>query len=166
MVSIVASDEEEYVPHAATKKIAIKTPRPVQVKSEKNEGSVPVTTAVIPKPKARRLNGNNVRRSDLPNFAQGKWRSTFLPTLYERFFTSDEPFDEFNAGSDEFVALLQSIIKEVYPNVDYEVTSSDSIHFLVRHLTCLNIEINFFLTTLISFALSRRIIGSTKKDPT
>ena len=166
MVSIVASDEEEYVPHAATKKFAIKTPRPVQVKSEKrNEGSVPVTTAVIPKPKARRLNGNNVRRSDLPDFAQGKWRSTFLPTLYERFFTSDEPFDEFNAGSDEFVALLQSIIEEVYPNVDYEVTSSDSIHFLVRHFTCLNIEIDFFFTTLIS-SLSRHIIGSTKKDPT
>ena len=144
MVSIVSSDEEDYVPHIATKKIAIKTPRPVQVKSEKrNERSMP---AVIPKPKARRLNGNNVRRSDLPDFAQAKWRSTFLPTLYEQFFTSDEPFDEFNAGSDEFVALLQSIIKEVYPSVDYEVTSSDSIHFLVCHFTCLNIEIDFFFS--------------------
>jgi len=71
--------------------------------------------------------------SDLPEFAVEKWRDTFLPTLYDKFFTSDQPFEGFYKGSDRFVALLQGIIKEVYPDVDYEVTSSDSIHFLVRH---------------------------------
>jgi len=80
----------------------------------------------------RRMNGNNVRMSDLPEFAQEKWRETFLPTLYDKFFTSDQPFDGFCRGSNQFVALLQALIREVYPNVDYEVTSTDSIHFLVR----------------------------------
>jgi hypothetical protein len=147
MVSIAASDKEDkYVPHAAAKKTAMKTLRPtVQVKSEKRDkGSMPVAKADIPKQKAKRLNGNNVRMSDLPDFARGKWRSTFLPTLYDKFFTSDKPFDEFTASSNEFVALLQSVINEVYPNVDYKATSSDGIHFLVRHFTCLFTGINFF----------------------
>ena len=88
--------------------------------------------------KAKRLNGNNVRVADLPEFAQRKWRDTFLPTLYDKFFASDEPFDGFYRCSNEFVALLQSIVEEVYPDVDYEVNSSDSIHFLVRQFPCLN----------------------------
>ena len=69
--------------------------------------------------------------TDLPQFAQGKWHKTFLPTLYDKFFTSKEPFDDFTKGSDEFVALLQATIKEVFPEVEYGVTATDSIHFLV-----------------------------------
>lgn len=84
------------------------------------------------------MNNNNVRVTDLPEFAQKKWRDTFLPTLYDKFFALEEPFSGFYKGSDEFVALLQSVIKEVYPDVDYEVNSSDSIHFLVCQVPCLN----------------------------
>lgn len=83
------------------------------------------------KTKPKRINGNNVRISDLPEFAEAKWRDTFLPTLYDKFFSSDQPFDTFTTGSDQFVALLQVVIDEVYPDIEYKVTSSDSIHFLV-----------------------------------
>ncbi|KIM39261.1 hypothetical protein M413DRAFT_29440 [Hebeloma cylindrosporum] len=141
LVSIVSSDkEEDYIPHPAVKKVAAKIPHPVRVKATKrNEVSVPVkiekpTNDSLPaktaKAKRKRLNGNNVRMSDLPEFAEGKWRSTFLPTLYDKFFASDQPFDAFYKGSDQFVALLQAIIEEVYPDVEYKVTATDSIHFL------------------------------------
>ena len=70
--------------------------------------------------------------TDLPEFAEQKWQSTFLPTLYDKFFASDQPFDTFNLGSDQFVDLLQAVIDEVYPDIEYKVTSSGSIHFLVR----------------------------------
>ena len=65
-----------------------------------------------------------------------KWRTAFLPTLIDKFFTSDRPFDSFNIGSDEFIMLLKAIIKEVFPNFKYEVTSTDSIHFLVCYILC------------------------------
>ena len=78
-----------------------------------------------------KFNANKVRATDLPQFAQGKWRKTFLPTLYDKFFASNEPFDTFAKGSNEFVALLQATIQEVFPEVAYQVTSTDSIHFLV-----------------------------------
>ncbi|KAF8812066.1 hypothetical protein BYT27DRAFT_7088245 [Phlegmacium glaucopus] len=68
--------------------------------------------------------------SHLPEFAEAEWRGSFLPTLYDKFFSSDKPFDAFCHGSDQFVALLQVIIEEVYPNVEYTITSSDAIYLL------------------------------------
>jgi hypothetical protein len=84
--------------------------------------------------KKKRLNNNNVRVSDLPEFAEKSWRSRFLPTLYDKFFTSNQPFNNFTQNNDQFISLLQTVIAEVFPNADYEITSVDSIHFLVRHL--------------------------------
>lgn len=40
-------------------------------------------------------------------------------------------FDAFAKGSDEFVALLQATMEVIFPEVEYRVTSTDSIHFLV-----------------------------------
>jgi len=124
--------EEDYIPHPSKK-----IPRPVHVKAEKrNKDSLPTKTTVTGvKTKTKRLNGNNVRMSDLPKFAEAKWRDTFLPTLYDKFFASDQPFEGFYKGNDQFLALLQGIVEEVYPDIDYEVTSLDSIHFLVRRFT-------------------------------
>ena len=136
--TLATDEEEEYVPHPVAKKAAARIPCPVHVKSENyNESSMPAVTLKT-KIKAKRLNGNNVRVANLPEFAQRKWRDTFLPTLYDKFFASDEPFNGFYRCSDEFVALLQSTVEEVYPDVDYEVNSSDSIHFLVHQFPCLN----------------------------
>ena len=56
--------------------------------------------------------------------AQEKWRKVFLPTLYDKFFTgrSNQPFDSdvFAKGSDEFIALLQATIKDVFPRLNME----------------------------------------------
>jgi len=133
----LTEDEEEYVPRPAAKRVAEKKVS-VKVKVQKN----PIETSV-PKLK-KRLTGNNVRISDLPEFAQAKWRETFLPTLYSKFFTSDQPFDSFCRGSDQFVTLLQGIIEEVYPDINYDVTSSDSIHFLVRFYCCIH-RLNIYM---------------------
>lgn len=106
------------------------------VKVEKSREDAPlVKTTVATKAKPKRLNGNNVRMSDLPEFAEAKWRDAFLPTLYDKFFASDKPFDAFAKGSDQFVALLQAVVVEVYPDIEYKVTSSGGIHFLVRNYT-------------------------------
>ncbi|KDR66446.1 hypothetical protein GALMADRAFT_232506 [Galerina marginata CBS 339.88] len=146
LVSIVAAEtdeEKEYAPRAAAKKAAVKIPPPVRVKTVKpKEESMPVKaqtskkgcvarTVVPVKSKPQRLNGNKVRVSDLPEFAEAGWRASFLPTLYDKFFSSDKPFDAFCHGSDQFVALLQVVIEEVYPTVDYTITSSDPIYLLV-----------------------------------
>ena len=168
MQLVSLEDEEEYVqvPHPAVKKVAVnkvtakvKTTHPasVHVKTQKHEKDQAMTV----KNKTKRLTGNNVRISDLPEFAQAKWRETFLPTLYDKFFASDQPFDGFCRGSDQFVALLQNIIEEVYPDVDYEVTSADSIHFLVRH--GFHFYTHYFLNCCVIFY--RHITESTKSDP-
>jgi len=142
LVSIVAGEddeENEYAPHA------VKIPCAVHIKTEKHkEDSIPVKaqmpkkgsvakTAVAMKSKPRRLNGNNVQMSDLPEFAEAEWQGSFLPMLYSKFFSSDKPFDTFYHGSNQFVALLQVIIGEVYPNIEYTITSSDAIYLLVSH---------------------------------
>jgi hypothetical protein len=151
-IQLVSIDEEEdYIPHQASKKFAAKTQRP-QAVITKRENPV---TAVTVKTKTKHLNGNNVRMSDLPSFAIGKWRDTFLPTLYDKFFTSDQPFEGFYKGSDQFIGLLQGIIVEVYPEINYVVTASDSIHFLVRYFALI-------IPLYESVYLSRRIIGSMK----
>src|ERR1700678_2156163 len=130
LVAIVATqsdNDEEYIPLPAAKKAAAKIPPPVRVKAQKSKKNpIPVKTAIAMNTKPKRLNGNNVRMSDLPEFADEKWRGTFLPTLYDNVFASDKPFDAFYVGSNEFVALLQSVIEEVYPDVEYKVTSSDN----------------------------------------
>ena len=159
-MSIVANNkDDEYVPCPGVKNIAVKIPPRVRAKAEKHKeepapaksrkpkndpvaapakagklknDSMPVKTVIAGKTKPKRLNGNNVRMTDLPEFAEQKWRNTFLPTLYDKFFASDQPFDTFNLGSDQFIDLLQVIVDEVYPDIKYKVTSSGSIHFLVH----------------------------------
>lgn len=143
---VADNSEEEYTPDAVAKTGIKPTSKPRQgaikavrqptrpgpsVKSEKPDSKLPPQKAVTKKLKERCLNGNNVRISDLPEFARAQWWSTFLLTLYDKFYASDEPFDKFSASGDQFIALLQSIINEVYPDIDYNVTSSDPIHFLV-----------------------------------
>ena len=99
--------EADYVPHPAAEKVAMKALHTAQVKEKQKKVKTEVTAV---KTKTKHLNGNNVRTSDLPEFAQGQWRQTFLPTLYDKFFTSDQPFDGFYKGN-SFITLLQSIVK-------------------------------------------------------
>lgn len=78
---MVLTDEEEYVPHPAAKKVtarnniakkAVERKIPVKVKVEMSDRQANETVATAKRTR-RRLNGNNVRVSDLPEFAQGKW---------------------------------------------------------------------------------------------
>jgi len=99
--------------------------------------------------------------NDLPDFAQeGRmWRKLFLPTLYDGFFASDEPFAKFIKGSQPFVAFLQTTVGLVYLKVSYKVTSKDAIHLLVCfHQTG-------FSSRLYNDAYVRHTIASTRKDP-
>jgi hypothetical protein len=73
--------------------------------------------------------------NDLPDFiTQSIWRKKFLPTLYDKFFTSNEPFAQFFKASDTFIALLQEIVDEVFPTSSYEANTSDALHQLVSQL--------------------------------
>ena len=130
IVSIVSSDDEaDNTPHPAAKKILTKTTcHPVQVKVKQRQKNLPTIV------KKKCLNNNNVRVSDLPEFAEKSWRSQFLSTLYNNFFTSNQPFNNFTQNNDQFISLLQTVIAEVFPNIDYEITLVDSIHFLIHHL--------------------------------
>ena len=74
---------------------------------------------------------SNARITDLPDFAQEGWWKVFLPTLYDRFFMSDEPFAKFIKGSQPFIAFIQANIGLVYPQINYKVATTDAIHFLV-----------------------------------
>jgi hypothetical protein len=87
------------------------------------------------------INSNNVRVNNLPDFAKDEtWRKTFLPTLYDKFFTSSNPFSQFAKGSKEFISLLEDIIAKVYPHVKYKVSASDTIHGLVCFLWGANVH--------------------------
>ena len=66
------------------------------------------------KPSNPAASAHKVRVTDLPQFAQGKWRKAFFPTLYDKFFTSNEPFDAFAKGSDDFIALLQPLLRRFF----------------------------------------------------
>lgn len=83
----------------------------------------------------KHLTSNNVRMSDLPDFAQEEdtWRNIFLPTLFDRFFASSEPFAKFVKGSKSFVQFVQDIVGLVYPDVEYVVHSRCPIHLVVSH---------------------------------
>jgi hypothetical protein len=146
------SDDEansDYTPHPAGKKVSTKTTRhPVLVKVEKYKKTKKSESNI------KRLNNNNVRISDLPEFTQRKWRMIFLPTLYDKLFTSSQPFDNFLQNSDQFIALLQTIIKEVFPDINYEVTSSSSIQYLVCHFAAFSLAIFLLISSLLMFICS------------
>lgn len=92
---------------------------------------------VKPPVKPRRLNSSNTRVTDLPDFVRAKWRTAVLPTLYDKFFASEEPFSHFFKGSDTFTALLQTIVDEVFPDINYRVHEAEALHNLVRVYYCL-----------------------------
>lgn len=91
-----------------------------------------VTTKAVAKA-VKKFSSNSVCVSDLPDFAVKDWHSIFLPTLFDKFFASSEPFTSFFKGSQDFVSLLQLTVEEVYLFSDYKVTPYDALHALVCH---------------------------------
>lgn len=122
-----APSNEEYIPHPIAKRIPQKTSlktvmdisvRPdmgdaIQVKVKKHR-KLEQTKKGQPTAKRQILSGNTVCAADLPDFAQEKWCSKFLLILYNKLFTSSKLFDAFQKSTSHFVAMLQSIIEEVF----------------------------------------------------
>lgn len=77
--------------------------------------------------------------SSLPLFVRTNWVSRFLPTLYHRFGSSEEPWKLFTKG-DEMLSIIQELIKAVYPdNNTYRARWGDKI--------CAAVLISLFLKT-------------------
>lgn len=83
----------------------------------------------------------------LPEFARADWTSRFLPTLYHRFRSSDQPWKAFTKGN-EMVAIIQEVVNEVYPRHKYKYRArwGDRLCAMVVFfcLTCLIIILNLF----------------------
>lgn len=149
-----------------------KTHAPVKsaAKNDDKENSTRSSEAniVVDKTKKRRLlTTNNVRVTDLPDFAQNQtWKKAFLPALFAKFFSSKEPFAHFAKGSDAFIALLQEVVKEVYPKINYKVSARDAIHALVRsiYLTLKTGLICFLIQAYNRINEKRSLIGSSAVD--
>ncbi|PPQ76695.1 hypothetical protein CVT24_010902, partial [Panaeolus cyanescens] len=96
---------------------------------DSDDGSTYQKSSQSKKPAKCTINSNNVRVEDLPDFAQDRrWKKVFLPSLYDRFFTSSDPFENFLKGSSSFISIIQETLDEVYPTISYKVSSSDPIH--------------------------------------
>ena len=112
---------------------AARIPIPLKGKTAERKQKAPQNDPAAVKTKHHFKLGN-IRISDLPDFAveNSKWRKVFLPTLYDRFFASDEPFLKFIKGGQPFIKFLQVTVGLVYPRITYKVTSTDAIHLLVH----------------------------------
>ena len=120
-------------PHNVKKSIAAaRIPGPLKGKTVERKQKVPQNDPAAIETKCHFKLGN-VRISDLPDFAvkNSKWRKVFLPTLYDRFFASDEPFLKFIKGGQPFIEFLQFTVHIIFPGIIYKVTSTDAIHLLV-----------------------------------
>lgn len=67
----------------------------------------------------------------LPAFAQAKWISSYLPTLYAAFSTTDEPFKNFTKNSEVFLALVQDVVDKVWPESTHKVIFKSAIFSMV-----------------------------------
>lgn len=75
--------------------------------------------------------------TNIPAFARIGWQTVFLPTLYDRMGSSDQPFSKFNKDA-RIVPVLQEVLNLSFPGTDYEVKWCDKICSQVRtHLLCL-----------------------------
>lgn len=71
-------------------------------------------------------NSENGSVLGLPSFVRANWAGRFLPTLYNRFGSSKEPWKMFTKG-EEMVLIVQEVINAVYPNNTYSARWGDSI---------------------------------------
>ncbi|KAF8164330.1 hypothetical protein BJ912DRAFT_1068402 [Pholiota molesta] len=139
IVSNKSDSEDDFSPPAtrslppkpSAKKVTIKKTRvaTVKIKSEQKESLPGPNEEVVHRP-TRRFTASSIRTDDLPDFMKPLWRKAFLPTLYDKFFASNEPFLQFFKGSNAFIALLQDIVDEVFPTTSYKVNMTDAVYQL------------------------------------
>ncbi|KAI0003200.1 hypothetical protein BJV74DRAFT_793475 [Russula compacta] len=62
----------------------------------------------------------------IPEFVGTTWTSTFLPTLYNNLYCSEQPFQDFSKG-EKIVAWIQSVVDLVHPGSKYQVKWNDDL---------------------------------------
>ncbi|TFK28977.1 hypothetical protein FA15DRAFT_700540 [Coprinopsis marcescibilis] len=86
----------------------------------------------------RPLTAHAVHMENLPAFTQinNRWRASFLPTLMDALYTSDEPFKEFVIQTTKIQGTVQVVVNKVYPKVNYTVQlMGDPVHLLAYNRT-------------------------------
>ncbi|KIM40549.1 hypothetical protein M413DRAFT_11439 [Hebeloma cylindrosporum] len=117
---ILSSSEEDVKPKRTRKAVtATKTPasrlRPVT--TVKSEGSSP-SVASTPSPSDTNA---------LPDFITEKWTSIVLPTLYHRFFTTEETFTSFGKGTSSLHGHVIRVLKDSLPNHSYQFKMKSAV---------------------------------------
>jgi hypothetical protein len=121
MVKIVDSEEEvkDIMTPIPTRAKAIIQQSPVKAKAK-------ATTTGSKNVKVEAKEGNLYSNTDIPQFMQSGWSSSFLPTLYDCLGSSEKLFDHFCKGP-EIIAKIQAAIEAVWLGTDYCVAwSNDS----------------------------------------
>ncbi|KAF6755244.1 hypothetical protein DFP72DRAFT_1122970 [Ephemerocybe angulata] len=97
--------------------------RPSSSKSRHSPTSPCPEPGVIQGERVRQLTAHTVRKPDLPPFTQveRRWATTFLPTLYDQFHRSREPFKDWFVSTPRLVTIIQGVVDEIYPDFDYNV---------------------------------------------
>jgi hypothetical protein len=94
----------------------------------------------------------------LPDFIAKKWTLIVLPTLYHRFFTSEETFISFAKGSSTLQDHVINILNVSLPNHTYQFTRKSTIMTMV----C-NIQLVPHYLQLISLCNAQAYNRCTKK---
>lgn len=73
--------------------------------------------------KAKLLTAHTARKDLLPAFTQvqRRWTKIFLPTLYDVFYRSREPFRDFMVSTPQLVGTIQTVVDCIYPDFDHTV---------------------------------------------
>jgi hypothetical protein len=76
--------------------------------------------------KSTATDAGSVPVSGLPSFVRASWVSRFLPTLYHRFGSSEDPWKMFTKG-DEMLSIIQEVVNDVYPDNRYRAKWGDHL---------------------------------------
>ncbi|KAL0058106.1 hypothetical protein AAF712_015234 [Marasmius tenuissimus] len=65
-----------------------------------------------------------MKKLNLPLWSKknNRWKTTFLDTLYTKYFADTEPFANYQKGEQQFLVTVRACTKLVYPDKEYTVT--------------------------------------------
>ncbi|KAF8952392.1 hypothetical protein BDZ97DRAFT_1615957, partial [Flammula alnicola] len=64
---------------------------------------------------------------EMPEFIRDKWLSVVLPSLYDCFFASDNPFTPFTKGSSDLIKKIQGVLDVTILGHQYKVFRASKI---------------------------------------
>ncbi|KAL0062997.1 hypothetical protein AAF712_010128 [Marasmius tenuissimus] len=120
------SDSENDISIGATSQI--QTPAPKSKSARHHKSTLPVSSTPPSAVKA-------TKKLNLPLWAEknNRWKTTFLDTLYAKYFADTEPFANYRKGEQQFLVTVQACAELVYPDEEYTVTGhrDDEIYHAV-----------------------------------